>query len=113
MKLYIPAGTHICHRSVQSQLSTKNVTGTWHIPNYSLISGVPIAGKNNNNFLGGSIKSFSHIQLHAIEACSSLNEVCEGVVRVKNHDKNICIIFASKMSLFDQMVQKNPDLPTY
>ena len=38
--------TYIVHRSVQSQLQTKNVHDIWHMPNYSLISWVPKTGKN-------------------------------------------------------------------
>ena len=38
--------THIHHRSVQSQLPTKNFQAIWHMPNYSLISWVPKTGKN-------------------------------------------------------------------
>ncbi len=36
----------VSHRSVQSQLQTKNVPGIWHMPSYSLISWVPKTGKN-------------------------------------------------------------------
>ena len=39
----------LVHRSVQSQLQTKNVQAIWHMPNYSLISWVPKTGKNKKN----------------------------------------------------------------
>ena len=34
------------HRSVESQLQTKNFQAIWDMPNYSLISRVPKTGKN-------------------------------------------------------------------
>ena len=40
-KVYI-----VYHRSIQSQLQTKNVQAIWHMPNYSLISWAPETGKN-------------------------------------------------------------------
>ena len=50
----------IHHRSIQSQLQTKNVQAIWHMPNYSLISWVPKTGKNKKFqrkvFSGGPIK---------------------------------------------------------
>ena len=48
---------YLGHRSVQSQLQTKNVPGIWHMPNYSLISWVPKTGKNKK-FQGGLIIVF-------------------------------------------------------
>ena len=39
----------VSHRSIQSQLQTKNLHGIWHMPNYSLVSWVPKTGKNKKS----------------------------------------------------------------
>ena len=43
---YLPVFV-VVHRSVQSQLQTKNLQRIWDMPNYSLISWLPKTGKNN------------------------------------------------------------------
>ena len=82
------------HRSVQSQLRTKNFPGIWHMPNYSLVSWIPKTGKKQKIlwkvFSGGPVNFFFHIKLHVKERLGSLNEVCEGVAGVKNHTKKCC-----------------------
>ena len=65
-KTQLNIGMHFCdipHRSVQSQLQTKNFPDIWHMPSYSLISWVPKTGKNKKIQRGkkklGPIKVFS------------------------------------------------------